>query len=64
MGNTPILKPVEVCRTLEKIGFVLCVNADPTFNIGTPMADARLSRCTRAVILPHHYSAKSLVTLG
>ena len=22
MGNTPILKPGEVCRTLEKIGFV------------------------------------------
>ncbi len=22
MGNTPILRPVEVCRTLEKIGFV------------------------------------------
>jgi hypothetical protein len=64
MAKLPVLKPREVCRVLESLGFHWCGSEARICSIGTRMDGEQQFRIIRAGIFLLFCFARSLVTLG
>ena len=62
MGSLPVLKSSEVCRILERLGFVNVRQRGSHVHLAMLMDAAQPFQCTKGVTSRRHCSTRSLAT--